>query len=220
LTPVGLGAHLVGPRQQVQVQPVALQRDRPSELGGEERGGTGHLWRMARRGRRVNAVQRNVRRRHEFLGSYGAAPYSNPASAKLSPSAGPRTPAGGGSVSVPTRRPSSSAAATRAALVRPIPGTLASSAEGRPARRRKEPSTRANTSPATASASRPVQPVPRRMASSSCPVSAAGPTAQKRSRGRSCWGCSERRKGIGEGSRDGVASAYLGNAGDSRLLQA
>jgi hypothetical protein len=60
-----------------------LQRDRSSELGGEEGGGAGHLWRMAKRGRRVNAVKGNVRRRHEFLGSYGAAPYSNPASAKL-----------------------------------------------------------------------------------------------------------------------------------------
>src|SRR5436190_19656514 len=57
------------------------------------------------------------------------------------------------------------------------------------------------------------------MASSSCPVSAAGPTARKRSRGRCCRGCSERRKGIGEGSRGGVASAYLRNATDTRLLQ-
>src|SRR5881396_2005299 len=45
--------------------------------------------------------------------------------------------------------------------------------------RRHEPSTRASTSAATASASRPLQPVPNRMARSSCPVRAAGQTLHK-----------------------------------------
>src|SRR5881409_749429 len=118
-------------------------------------------------------------------------------------SAGPRIRATGGSVSEPTRRPSSSAAATRAALLRPTPGMRASSARGRLPSRRSEPSTTPSSSPATTSASRPAHPVPRRSAKSSCPVKAAGPTLQSRSRGRSCSGCSARRRGMGEHRWDG-----------------
>src|SRR5213592_3424500 len=127
-------------------------------------------------------------------------------------SVGPRIRSGGGSASAPTRRPSSNAAASRAALLRPTPGTRANSASGRPPSRRSDPSTRASSSPATTSASRPAQPVPRRIAKSSCPVSAAGPTAQSRSRGRSCSGCSARRSGMGEHRWGREISGYPNNS--------
>src|SRR3989449_9236129 len=58
---VRLGAHAVGPRQEVEVQAVVLQRDRSSQLGGEERGGTGHLWGMAGGGGPANAARGKVR---------------------------------------------------------------------------------------------------------------------------------------------------------------
>src|SRR5882762_5876897 len=87
LAPVGLGAHPIGSLQKVEVEPVALQCDCPSQLGGEEGGGAGHLWRMAKRGRRVNAgvekgsgcavTDRPVREEPPRR------PYNNPASAKL-----------------------------------------------------------------------------------------------------------------------------------------
>src|SRR2546421_8987724 len=57
LAPVGLGAHLVGPPQQVEVEAVALQRDRSRELGGGGGGRAGHPWAMAREGRPVSAAR-------------------------------------------------------------------------------------------------------------------------------------------------------------------
>src|SRR3989475_3271721 len=123
-------------------------------------------------------------------------------------SAGPRIRSGAGSASALTRRPSSSAAATRPALVRPTPGTRASSADGRPASRRSDPSTRLSRSPATVRASRPAHPVPRTRARSSWPVNAAAPNAHKRSRGRSCSGCSASRRGTRPSYRPLAEYAY------------
>src|SRR3989440_11917412 len=98
LAPVGLGAHRVGPPQQVEVEAVALQRDRSRELGGEEGGRAGHLWTMARYGRRVNAAGKTSGGASGPRGSKAApasgreaqacerrepGSYSSPASAKL-----------------------------------------------------------------------------------------------------------------------------------------
>jgi len=61
LAAVRLRAQAIGACQEVDVEAVALQRDRPGELRGEEGSGAGHLWRMASRGHRVNAGTGNTR---------------------------------------------------------------------------------------------------------------------------------------------------------------
>src|SRR5205823_13568341 len=55
LPAVGLGAHAVRARDQVQVEAVALGRHGPGELGGKDGSGAGHDWRMAKRRPPVNA---------------------------------------------------------------------------------------------------------------------------------------------------------------------
>ena len=85
------------------------------------------------------------------------------------------------------RRASSNAAAIRADLARPTPGTDASEPGARRASCRTVPPADANRLPATESASLRAVPVPNRIARSSTAVNADGPKDSNLSLGRSAW---------------------------------
>ncbi len=61
LAAVGLGAHPIGAREQVEVEAVPLGRDGPGELGSEDGSGAGHNRRMASPWGRVNAGSERAR---------------------------------------------------------------------------------------------------------------------------------------------------------------